>query len=426
MKIYLDTVGCRLNQAEIETMANQFRSVGHEIVSLPKGADLAIINTCSVTSEAASDSRQKIRQANRLGAKKVIVTGCWSTLEPGWAEKLPGVDHLVSNKEKDRLVSELLSIPEYEFELEPLNRQVIPGKRMRTRAFIKVQDGCDNRCTFCITTIARGKSSSRSIQSIVNDIQFAQSGGTKEVVLTGVHLGSWGQERNALKNRLGELIESILNETDMTRIRLSSLEPWDIDEHFFELWKNPRLCRHFHFPLQSGSGGVLKRMGRRISPRTYEDLCGAVRRNIPNVSITTDLIVGFPGETDLEFIESLEFVKELEFSGGHVFTYSARPGTVAAQMPNQIPVEIKKERSGEMRDVIQKSSIAHAESFIGSRLQVLWERSNQLRDDHWKLEGFSDNYLKVHALAPNSRWNQVDEVELINIDSHGVQGEIVQ
>lgn len=192
MKVYLDTVGCRLNQSEIETFARQFRAAGHTLVPTAEQADLVVINTCAVTSQAASDSRQKIRQASRAGVPEIAVTGCWSTLEPKQAAALPGVRHVIANTDKDLLVANLLQLPKEAFELEPVEREPIPGARLRTRAFIKVQDGCDNRCTFCITTVARGKSRSRSVEEILSDIEAATDGGAQEIVLTGVHLGAWG------------------------------------------------------------------------------------------------------------------------------------------------------------------------------------------------------------------------------------------
>ena len=194
MKVYLDTIGCRLNQSEIETFARQFRAAGHSLVPTADQADLVVINTCTVTSAAAADSRGKIRQAYRAGAKEIIVTGCWSTLEPEKAAGLEGVLRVVNNADKDLLVPEVLGLTPETFELEPVAREPIPGARLRTRAFIKVQDGCDNKCTFCITTLARGAGLSRSVAAVLADIEAAVLGGVQEVVLTGVHLGSWGAD----------------------------------------------------------------------------------------------------------------------------------------------------------------------------------------------------------------------------------------
>ena len=306
MKIYLDTIGCRLNQSEIEAYAHQFRAAGHVLVPDPSDADLAVINTCSVTSAAAADSRKKIRGMKRAGVPEIVVTGCWSTLEPQDASELEGVSRIIPNAEKEGLVPVVLDIPEVNFDLEPLVREPIPGIRTRTRAFIKVQDGCDNRCTFCITTLARGPGRSRPVDQIIKDILFALEGGTKEIVLTGVHMGSWGQDFDR-PSKLDMLIKQILQETDPPRLRLSSLEPWDIEKDFFSLWDDKRLAPHLHLPLQSGSRATLKRMARKTTPEAYASLLEFARKAVPDIAITTDLIVGFPGETENEFTESRHF-----------------------------------------------------------------------------------------------------------------------
>jgi len=240
MRIYLDSIGCRLNQSEIENYARQFRLAGHTLVATADEADLAVINTCTVTNAADSDSRGKIRQVVRSGSNQVVVTGCWSTLYPVEAAQIPGVTQVISNSEKDRLVPELLQIPRENFELEPIARELIPGARLRTRAFIKVQDGCDNHCTFCVTTIARGDGRSRSQNEILEDISAAlysgenEANAAREIVLTGVHLGSWGKDLPG-KKHLSDLIRLILTESDVPRLRISSLEPWDLNSEFLNL-----------------------------------------------------------------------------------------------------------------------------------------------------------------------------------------------
>ena len=343
MNVFLDTIGCRLNQSEIETYARQFTAAGHVLVSSPAEADMVVLNTCSVTAAAASDSRQKIRQAKRAGVEQIIVTGCMSTLAPEETAKMPGVTALVPNQAKDTLVADLLQIDFDQFDLEPFVRQPVPGSRMRTRAFIKVQDGCDNRCTFCITTVARGEGRSRSIEQVTADVLAASRSGVLEAVLTGVHLGSWGYDCSS-PGHLADLISHLLKHTEIPRLRISSLEPWDLSAEFFSLWENPRLCRHLHLPLQSGSASVLRRMARKTTPDAYDQLVTAARRHIPGVAITTDLIVGFPGETEQEFEETMDFVRKLDFAGLHVFTYSPRPGTAAEKMPHQVHNFTRKER----------------------------------------------------------------------------------
>jgi len=419
MKIYLDTIGCRLNQSEIETMAREFRAAGHEIVEAADLADMAVVNTCTVTNEAAADSRSKIRQIARAGVAEIVATGCWATLQPRQAMDLPNVLRVVANDRKDQLVSEVLELPRESFELEPIAREPLPGLHRRTRAFIKVQDGCDNHCTFCVTTLARGEGRSRPVAEVVLDIQSALRGGAREVVLTGVHLGSWGQDLSpSLKagsgKHLRDLIRTILRETDVPRLRLSSLEPWDLDAGFFSLWEDRRLMPHLHLPLQSGCESTLKRMARKTTPQTFRELVAAAREAIPDVAITTDVIAGFPGETDEEFAESLAFVRAMDFAGGHVFTYSPRPGTGAARMKGQVRPELRKKRNHILHAALEESAKAYRQKFVGRTLSVLWESTSETGEWGWRMEGLTGNYLRVTARTPSPRWNEIDEIRLIN------------
>ena len=409
MKIYLDTIGCRLNQSEIETMARGFRAAGHEIVAAAELAEMAVVNTCAVTNDAASASRSTIRRIARAGVNEIVATGCWTTLQPGEALKLPNVLHVVPNSQKEHLVASVLDLRPETFDLEPLSRQPLPGLHRRTRAFIKVQDGCNNQCTFCITTVARGEARSRHIADVISDIQFALDGGAKEIVLTGVHLGSWGFD---FKLRLTELIKAILCETDVPRLRLSSLEPWDLNADFFSLWGGSRLMPHLHLPLQSGSESTLKRMRRNTSPQSFRELVSAARDVIPDAAITTDIIAGFPGETEEEFAETLDFVREMNFAGGHVFTYSPRPGTGAARMKGQIKPELGKKRNHILRDALEGSAKTYREKFIGRAMSVLWESTSEMGERGWQMEGLTENYVRVQAFAPVPRWNEIDRVSL--------------
>jgi len=424
MKIYLDTVGCRLNQAEIEIYARQFRTAGHEMVATPEEADLAVVNTCAVTAAAASDSRQKVRQMNRHGVDQLIVTGCWATLQPQEAAHLPGVTSVVGNLEKDLLVPQVLGLPTEAFDLEPVEREPLPGARLRTRAFIKAQDGCDNRCTFCITTVARGPGRSRSAGAVLEDVRLALAGGAQEIVLTGVHLGSWGHDlQSAL--RLDALVRAILEQTATPRLRLSSLEPWDLDEAFFSLWADPRLCRHLHLPLQSGSAPTLRRMARKTTPEAFAALVASARRHIPGVAITTDVIAGFPGETDVEFQETIAFIQQVQFAGGHVFTYSARQGTAAARMPHQTPAPVRKERNALLRSIFSEAAQAYGQTFLGKTLTVLWESATALGPQGWDLSGLTDNYLRVSAQAPERLWNTITPVQLTALRGEAFSGRVV-
>ena len=431
MKIYLDTIGCRLNQSEIESMAMQFRAGGHEIVASPGQAELAVVNTCAVTNDAAADSRGRIRSIARAGVGQIIPTGCWTTLQPREAAALPNVLKVVPNNQKDTLVAEAFPpnpspLSPHSFDLEPLSRQPLPGLHRRTRAFIKVQDGCDNHCTFCITTIARGEGRSRSVADVLLDIQSALNGGTKEIVLTGVHLGSWGQD---FGKHLKDLIGAILRETDTPRLRLSSLEPWDLDADFFSLWEpsssSGRLMPHLHLPLQSGCESTLKRMARKTSPESFRDLVSAARQVMPDAAITTDIIAGFPGETEEEFAESLAFVREMQFADGHVFTYSPRPGTGAAKMKSQVRPEVRKERNHILREVLDESARSYREKFVGRKMSVLWESTSELDEWGWQMEGLTGNYLRVKASASSPRWNEIDNVAIQEMQIDGLRGVIL-
>lgn len=421
MNVYLDTVGCRLNQSEIEKMAGQFRAAGHTLVDKPEVADLIVVNTCAVTAEAASDSRQKIRQAGRSGRAEVIVTGCWATLESQGAYNLPGVARVISNNDKQNLVAEVLQIGEGEIRLEAAARIPIPGMRSRTRAFIKVQDGCDNHCTYCIARVARGHGKSLPVQDILYDIQLALEGGTQEIVLTGVHLGSWGQDF-ASPQRLKDLIQAILEKTTTPRLRLSSVEPWDVDAGFLELIDEPRFCRQLHLPLQSGCDATLRRMGRKITPTVYAQLIETIRQISPDIAITTDIIAGFPGETEEEYRQSLAFIQKIEFAGGHVFTFSARQGTPAANYSDQIPTRVRKERNAAIRSVVAASSERYRARFVGAELMVLWESVCPNGQENWRLEGLSDNYIRVEANSSQQLWNQTSLVCINGMSTNGLTG----
>lgn len=427
MRIFLDSIGCRLNQSEIENYARQFRLAGHTLVPSAGEADLSVINTCTVTNAADSDSRGKIRQAVRAGSNHVVVTGCWSTLNSDKAAQVPGVTRVIPNQNKELLVPEILGIPSDDFDLEPIARELIPGARLRTRAFIKAQDGCDNLCTFCITTIARGAGKSRVPHEIIEDIAAAlndeENMAAKEIVLTGVHLGSWGKDLPDQQN-LSDLIKMILAETGVPRLRISSIEPWDLDDDFFNLFSDARLCRHIHLPLQSGSGTVLRRMARNTTPEKFSRLVSAARQACPDIAITTDLITGFPGETEYEFNETIEFVRSMSFSGGHVFTYSARPGTAAEKMPDQVDFPIRKERNAKLRQLLADSSQTYQNAFLNQTLSVLWETVTRMDSERWHLHGLSDNYLRVHAQARKNLWNQITPVRATGWDEKGLIGHL--
>lgn len=425
MNVFFDTVGCRLNQSEIERMARQFRTAGYRIVANRAEADLIVVNTCAVTSQAASDSRQKLRQAAKMAPNaRIIGTGCWSTLEPEETLSLAERVQVVTNEEKELLVAHFLGLKPEDMDRSLIEREVLPGARHRIRAFIKVQDGCDAHCTFCVTRIARGKSRSEPLERIIADIQSALEGGTQEIVLSGVQLGSWGRHLQSPAN-LAFLVRILLRETDIPRLRFSSIEPWDMDEDFFTLFSDRRICRHLHIALQSGSASTLKRMGRNLSPQEFKQKLDIAREIDPLFSITTDIITGFPGETESEFEESLQFIREAEFSGGHVFPYSARLGTPAAEMPGQVQSKIRKIRAAVVRDVLAESAARYRHQLIGQSGSVLWETS-RTSDKSFVLEGFSTEYVRVTAFSTYERINVIDPVLFTGQTDTGLTAELLK
>ncbi len=424
MKVYLDWVGCKLNEAELERYAAQLRMAGHDLVPSPEEADLVIVNTCAVTGEAASDSRGKIRNAARRSNARIVATGCWATLDPSSAATLPNVEWVINNLDKDNLVSQVLDLESSVFDQEPIARQPLPGAHSRTRSFIKVQDGCDNFCTYCITRLARGKGRSRLAGDVLRDVLAAQAGGVQEVVLTGVHLGSWGSDFPE-PGTLAELVRFLLAETDIPRIRLSSIEPWDLEEDFWSLWENGRICRHVHLPLQSGSSAVLKRMARKVTPESFFAMISDIRRSIPQMAITTDVIAGFPGETNAEFEETLQFVEKVQFSGGHVFTFSPRPGTAAERMPDPVPMPVRKERNAILRKTLAVSAKQFQQQFLGEVVSVLWESTDAYGKYGWRLHGLTDHYLRVAINSPERLTNQISLVQLLEWTSDGFWGTII-
>ena len=423
MRVFFDTIGCRLNQAEIERYAAQFASLGHEIVPDAESADIAIVNTCAVTAAAASDSRGKIRSAAKNGTK-VVVTGCWSTMEPEIASAMDGVTRVIDNAEKDGLTAAVLGLETQNFDEEPLKRVILPGIHARTRAFIKIQDGCDNHCTFCVTHLVRGKSRSAARERILHDVHSAINSGGKEIVLTGVNLGAWGLDLEPAAE-LADLVELLLKETDIPRIKLSSLESWNLSDRFLRQWENPRMCAHFHLPLQSGSNSVLRRMARRTTLAEYRRLVETAISVNPDFAITTDVIAGFPGETDSEFAETMDFIRSIPFAGGHVFPYSPRPGTPAARMKDQVPKSVQKERAKLLRDLFEQKTKHFEESFIGSTQKVLWESSRLTEGKLFETHGLTGNYLTIKKLFPDPVRNRIDTIRLTGRMDGELTGEVL-
>jgi len=421
MKLFFDSIGCKLNQSEVEKLAGRFRVCGHVIVSSPKEADYIIINTCAVTAAASADSRKAIRRAARQGDGKIIATGCYATVDPAAIQSLPSVEYIVSNNAKES-IPDFLPKEDGQVLMQEVRRISLPGNLRRTRAFIKVQDGCNNHCTFCITRIARGKSHSVAIKEIFHDISIAIDSGVKEIVLTGVNLGAWGLDFESPKT-LADLIRTITTELQPQRLRISSLEPWDIDQYLIDTFLLRGFCRHLHIPLQSGCDETLKRMERKISPSEYHRLIKKIRKAIPEVAITTDIIVGFPGETDNEFEQSLRFVHEMEFAGGHVFRFSPRPGTPAARFTGSPEAQLTKSRSKLMREELIISQSKYREQFLGKTLPVLWLAAVKI-NKQYKLSGLSDNYIKIKAESKNNLENHISTVFIRKSNRSSLIGEI--
>lgn len=385
----------------MDALARRFAASGHRIVGPGEATDLVVFNTCAVTHVASRKSRKVIRQLRRtMPSAKLVVTGCYADLSPAETTAL-GVDLVVANVDKDDLPALLatrgLIAPGEPVPIPGSDHQgSLPGAR--TRAFLKVQDGCDNRCTFCIVTVARGIARSRRVSEVVSEVRELVTCGYREVVLTGVHLGSYGQDLGEPYG-LETLLGAILQDTDIRRVRLSSLEPWDLRPELFALWNDPRVLPHLHLPLQSGCDATLTRMARHTSQRQFARLLRVARDSIPDVGISTDIIVGFPGECDAEFEDSIGFVQAMEFSRLHVFRYSRREGTAAASMAGHVTPDTTGQRSARMHQLGARMEETFRRRFVGRDLAVLWESSEPFGDiNRWS--GLTGNYLRVVTEAP--------------------------
>ncbi|MEJ2610933.1 MAG: tRNA (N(6)-L-threonylcarbamoyladenosine(37)-C(2))-methylthiotransferase MtaB [Candidatus Thiodiazotropha sp.] len=395
MRIHLKTLGCRLNEAELETWSREFQARGHCMTEQVDEADLLVINTCAVTKEAVRKSRKLLGRSSRQNPNaRLVVSGCYASLEPDAAQEIEGVDLIVNNRDKERLVEiieqrlDLNLMPEAATDVETSSLL----ERGRQRAFIKVQDGCRYRCTFCIVTLARGEERSRSAGEIITEINYLCQEGIQEVVLTGVHIGGYGSD---IDTNLASLGQQILQETDIPRLRIGSIEPWDLAEDFWPLFDNPRFMPHLHLPLQSGSDSVLRRMARRCHSDEYRQLIAQARAQISNFNVTTDIIVGFPGESDEEWQQTLDFVEEIGFGHLHIFAYSPRQGTKAATLPDPLSREIKRQRSESLHQLGLQMKRQMLERQIGKCLPVLVEGS---KERGWS--GYTPNYLRVVISAP--------------------------
>lgn len=398
MRVNLKTLGCRLNEAELETWAREFQAQGWRIVRDGAEADLVVLNSCAVTQDAVRKSRQSIRRIQRENpGAKLVISGCYATLNQEEAAGALGVDLVIGNADKARLVEiarerlDLATMPELSTE---------PGEASlfslgRQRAFVKVQDGCRYRCTFCIVTVARGEERSRGIDEVVAEISDLHAQGIQEFILTGVHLGGWGSD---LGLRLEHLLDAILERTAIPRLRLGSLEPWELSDEFMALLRHPRFMPHLHLPLQSGSDTVLRRMARRCKTSEFASLLDRLRQAVPDINVTTDIIVGFPGETPTEWADSLRFVAAMEFGHIHAFGYSPRVGTKAAGLPDPVPAELKKARGRELQAVARLSKRNTLSRFVGREYPILWEDKGEvLASGERRFWGYTPNYLRAET-----------------------------
>ncbi|MDD5082007.1 MAG: tRNA (N(6)-L-threonylcarbamoyladenosine(37)-C(2))-methylthiotransferase MtaB [Dehalococcoidales bacterium] len=415
VRVALETLGCKLNQAETESLARQLLAAGYTLVSPAEEADVYVLNSCTVTHVADRKSRHLLRLAHRHNPEALLVaTGCYAERAPQELAGIGGVDLVVGNGEKAELLALLANSRRVDYPHDSLNGLGNGFHPIRTRAFIKIQDGCSNFCTFCIVPLVRGRERSVAVDRIVAEISARVSDGCKEVVLTGTEIGSYRCDGVNLKG----LLERILTETDVTRLRLTSLQPQEISPELITLWRDRRLCRHFHLSLQSGSESVIRRMGRRYGTSDYRQAVSLIREQIPGVAITTDVIVGFPGETEAEFEDSFSLCRDVGFARMHVFSYSSRPGTKAARMPHQVGEQIKRSRSQKMLALARESGRMFRRQFLGKTIPVLWEQSS---NGLWS--GHTDNYIKAYTRSREDFTNQLLPVELVKVWQDGVWGQ---
>ena len=424
MRVFLQALGCRLNEAELETWSRDCRTRGFTLAGDVADADLVVINTCAVTVESVRKSRQLIRRAQRNNpSAKLVVSGCYASLPSAGADELSadglgaelGVDLVVPNRDKDRLIeiaADRLDLPVMpELSTEPGENALLA--RGRHRAFVKVQDGCRYRCAFCIVTLARGNERSRSVDEVVDEVRRVHAAGVKEVVLAGVHLGGYGNDRD---NDLASLVAAVLNDTGIPRVRLGSLEPWELSDGFWSLFANPRLMPHLHLPIQSGADSVLRRMSRRCRTAEFRDLVAQARATVPDINITTDIIVGFPGESDDEWAQTLAFADEMQFGHIHIFAYSPRAGTKAAAMSGQVSRDVKRARSQQLHTLAEQSRQATLQRATGGKYEVLVEQ--RTADHHWT--GYTPNFLRVDLRAGDA-----DDLEnrIVTVETRAVCGQ---
>ena len=420
MRVFLSNLGCKLNQAELEQLARQFRVAGYRLVGSLQEADLHILNSCTVTHAAARDSRKLARRGQRLNpGLRTVLTGCYVESDPEEAARLAGVDLVISNRDKDRLLELVLERFPTESPTPDASGSIpipyVPLEFGNSRALVKIEDGCNMRCSFCIIPFTRGPQRSRPVSEVLQEVRGLAASGYREVVITGVQISSYRWQ----DQQLFELTQTLLQRTEIPRLRLTSIAPWQFDPRLLDLFSSPRLCRHVHLSLQSGCTDTLRRMRRPYTADEFADLVDRLRQEIPAVAITTDIIVGFPGETDTEFAESLNFASRMDFARLHAFPYSVRLGTDAAELPQQIPHGVKRQRMQEMLGVAQDSQKRFEQSHVHTTAEVLWEYQ---RNGAW--HGMTDNYLRVLVESDEDLAHQITPVHLAEPNGYGLTCEL--
>jgi len=407
----IKTLGCKANQYDSQLLREDLLRRGFAECPGEGDADVCIVNTCTVTAQSDAKSRQAIRVLKRQNPSAlVVVTGCYAHVNADEVGRMPEVDAVFDNPSKEILADGICGLLNV---AQPLRQPPCSGITFfsgHTRAFVKIQDGCDKNCSYCIVPFARGRSRSRPLAEIRSEIEALVANGYREVVLTGIHIGSFGVEREGDRNRLAELIETLLGIEGLIRVRLSSIDPNEIDHSLIEAIRNsPQVCCHLHIPLQSGSDAILRRMNRGYTRADYLRTVALLKRELPGISITTDVMVGFPGETDSDFGQSREVVLRAEFSKVHIFPFSSRPGTPAERFPHHVPAAIVRERKSRLSADAAVAALKSKKRLQGQIVEVLVEREFPLsdrsklpgifKDAQTAYEGFSPGYLRTVFLT---------------------------
>lgn len=430
-RLAVATLGCKVNQYDTDAVVTQFLEAGYTLVDFREPADVYLINTCTVTNLGDRKSRQMIRRAHRSNpGAKVVVMGCLAQTTPEEVAELEGVALVVGTDGRHRILEELERLDEGEqrtlvddiFQVTEFEDLPALGFTGRTRAALKIQDGCNQFCTYCRVPFARGRSRSRARESVLQQVEQLVAQGYKEIVLTGIHLGLYGADFDPPLN-LAQISREVADFPGLLRLRISSVDPHEITSELIELLEShPVVCRHVHIPLQSGSDSVLERMRRNYTSGDFRLIVEELRRRIPEIAITTDIMVGFPGETEEDFQRTLELTREVAFSKIHVFQYSPRAGTRAARFPDQIPAELKESRSQRLIELGDTLSAQFHSSFVGKTVEVLVEQ--MVGERVW---GHTDNYLKVVFSVPSGvdLVGQIVPVKITAAATEEVQGEMM-